>query len=131
MAYDFELSTELPATPEAVYEAWMSSQGHTAMTGAAAKVDARPGGSFEAWDGYIRGKTIELEPGRRIVQTWRTSEFADSDPDSEIEVLLEPIGSGTRLALRHRNVPDDQLDYENGGWEENYFEPMADYFSRR
>jgi len=80
MAYDFELSDVLPASPQAIYEAWMSSEGHAAMTGAEATIDPRPGGAFEAGDGYITGKTVALDPGRRIVQTWRTSEFAGSDP---------------------------------------------------
>lgn len=131
MGYDYELSTVLPASPRAIYDAWMSSAGHTAMTFAEAKVDPRPGGAFTAWDGYITGRTVSLEPGRRIVQTWRTTEFSDSDSDSEIEVLLEPVKGGTKLTLHHRNVPDGQLDYEHGGWQESYFDPMKDYFSGR
>jgi uncharacterized protein YndB with AHSA1/START domain len=131
MVYDFELSTVLPASPQAVYEAWMSSEGHSAMTGTESTIDARPGAEYMAGDGYITGKTVALEPGKRIVQTWRTTEFADSDPDSEIEILLEPVAGGTRLTLHHRNVPDGQLDYEHGGWQDNYFEPMREYFARR
>ena len=131
MAYDFELSDVLPATPQAIYEAWMSSEGHTGMTGAEATIDPRPGGAFEAWDGYITGKTVAVNPSRRIVQTWRTSEFAGSDPDSEIEVLLEAVEGGTKLTLHHRNVPDGQFGYERGGWQESYFDPMRDYFSKR
>jgi activator of HSP90 ATPase len=131
MAYDYELSDVMPAAPETVYEAWMSSDGHAGMTGADASVDPRPGGAFEAWDGYITGRTLALEPGRRIVQAWRTSEFADTDPDSEIEVLLEPVEGGSRLTLHHRNVPDGQFGYERGGWQESYFEPMNEYFTGR
>jgi activator of HSP90 ATPase len=74
---------------------------------------------------------VALEPGRRIVQAWRTSEFAASHPDSEIEVSLEPADGGTRLTLLHRNVPDGQLGYEHGGWQESYFDPMKEYFSGR
>jgi activator of HSP90 ATPase len=131
MAYDFELVDVLPALPQVVYDAWMSSDGHTAMTGAEASVDPRPGGAFTAWDGYITGRTVALEPGRRIVQAWRTSEFAASHPDSEIEVSLEPADGGTRLTLHHRNVPDGQFGYEHGGWQESYFDPMKEYFSGR
>ncbi len=130
MGYEFEVSDVLPAAPEAVYRAWMSSEGHTAMTGAGARIDPRVGGEFEAWDGYITGRTLALEPGRRIVQSWRTSEFAGSDVDSEIEVLLEPAGEGTRITVRHSNVPDGQLGYQHGGWQENYFDPMREYFAR-
>jgi activator of HSP90 ATPase len=130
MAYDFELTEILPDTPQQVYDAWMSSEGHTAMTGADATVDPRPGGQYTAWDGYITGHTVALEPGRRIVQTWRTTEFAKSHRDSEIDVLLEPVEGGTRLTLHHRNVPDGQLGYEHGGWQESYFDPMKEYFTR-
>jgi len=131
MAYDYQLSVILPAQPVTVYRAWMSSEGHTAMTGATATVDPRKGGAFTAWDGYIAGRTVSLEPGQRIVQTWRTSEFADSDPDSEITVLLEPVEGGCLLTLLHFNVPDGQVGYEQGGWQESYFDPMTEYFSRR
>ena len=109
----------------------MSSAGHSAMTGADAEIDRSIGGAYEAWNGYITGRTVELEPDRRIVQTWRTSEFDDSHPDSQIEVLLEPIDEGTRVTIRHTNVPDGQLDYEQGGWQESYFDPMGEYFSQR
>lgn len=131
MAYEFELSTTLPASPSDVYEAWMSSERHGAMTGTEARIDPRPGGEYEAGDGYIWGRTVALERGRRIVQTWRTSEFDESDADSEIEVLLEAVDGGTRLTLHHRNVPDGQIGYEQGGWQDNYFDPMQDYFAGR
>jgi activator of HSP90 ATPase len=131
MPYDYELTEVLPASPDEIYRAWLSSEEHGAMTGGSATIDPRLGGEYEAWDGYITGRTIALEPGRRIVQTWRTSEFADPDPDSEIEVLLEPVEGGTKLTLHHRNVPPNQPDYENEGWRENYFEPMKVYFSKR
>jgi activator of HSP90 ATPase len=131
MSYAYELTEIVPASPDDIYRAWMSSDEHGAMTGGSATIDPRVGGDFEAWDGYITGRTLALEPGRRIVQSWRTSEFAESDPDSEIEVLLEPVEAGTRLTLRHRNVPADQPDYEHDGWQENYFDPMKEYFSNR
>ena len=129
--YDFEQSDVIRAEPRAIYDAWMSSASHTAMTGADAVVDSSIGGEFSAWDGYIRGRTLELDPGRRIVQSWRTSEFETDDADSRIEVLLEPVAGGTRVRLRHTGVPAGQLGYENGGWRENYFAPMAAYFGAR
>lgn len=129
MGYDFEVSDTIPAPPHEVYEAWLSSAGHSAMTGADAQIDPSVGGAYEAWDGYITGRTVELEPDRRIVQAWRTSEFDDSHPDSQIEVLLEPAEGGTKVTIRHTNVPYGQLGYEQGGWQDSYFDPMRAYFS--
>ena len=77
MTYNFELSDVLPATPQAIYDAWMSSDGHSAMTGAPATIDPQLGGAFEAWDGYIAGRTLLLESGRRIVQSWRRASDAE------------------------------------------------------
>ena len=131
MGYDFEVSDILPGTPQDIYAAWMSSAGHTAMTGAEAHVDPQVGGEFDAWDGYITGRTLALDPGRRIVQSWRTSEFTDGHEDSQIEVLLEPVDEGTRITVRHTNVPDDQPAYEQGGWQESYFDPMRAYFGEQ
>jgi activator of HSP90 ATPase len=129
MTYDFKLACTLPAAPEAVYDAWLDSAAHTAMTGGAAKISKRVGGAYSAWDGYITGKTLELIPGKRIVQSWRTSKFTASDPDSTITVELEQTKAGTRLTLIHRGVPDGQTSYENGGWQDNYFTPMKAYFA--
>ena len=129
MPYDFELSVVLPSTPQKIYDAWMSSTGHSAMTGAQASIDPVPGGTFEAWDGYIAGRTLLVEPGQRIVQSWRTSEFSDADEDSQIEVVLEPVDQATRITIRHTNVPDGHFGYERGGWQEHYFDPMRTYFA--
>lgn len=129
MAYEFTVSDVLPASPQAVYEAWMSSETHGKMTGGAAEIDPRVGGEFTAGDGYISGRTLALEPGRRIVQSWRTSDFRAADHDSQVEVLLEAVPEGTRITLHQTKVPDGQSGYEQG-WRDNYFDPMREYFSR-
>ncbi len=131
MPYSFRLVSTIPASPEAIYDAWLDSAGHTKMTGAKAKASDRVGGKFTAWDGYISGKNLELEPGKRIVQSWRTSEFSDADADSVLTVALAPTAGGAELTLDHANVPDDHRSYEEGGWEDNYFAPMKEYFGEK
>jgi len=51
-------------------------------------------------DGDINGKNLELVPSKLIRQSWRTQQPADSDPDSKLEITLEPEGTGTRLTLK-------------------------------
>jgi activator of HSP90 ATPase len=131
VTYDFELSCTIPATPEAIYEAWLESAAHSAMTGGEAEASKEPGAPHSAWDGYITGKNIELVPGARIVQTWRTSKFAAHDPDSTITVVLAPAKTGTKLTLTHSGVPDGQTSYEKHGWRDYYFEPMKAYFAEK
>ncbi len=127
---EFEVSTLLPATPVEVYDTWMSSAGHSAMTGSQANISPEVGGEFDAWDGYIHGKNIHLEHGVLIVQLWRTSEFSDTEEDSLVEINLRPVGDQTELSLRHSRLPPHGMQYKDG-WVESYFEPMQAYFSSR
>jgi len=131
VTYNFEVSDQIPATPQEIYDAWMSSEGHSAMTGGAAHVDPVIGGEYDAWDGYIRGTTLTLEPPARLVQTWRSTRFTDANENSQIEVLLEANGAGTLVRVLHSNVPDDHRGYEDGGWQKNYFDPMKAYFESK
>ncbi|MBL6750436.1 MAG: SRPBCC domain-containing protein [Nevskia sp.] len=131
MSYAFTLTATIPAPPEEVYAAWLDSRRHSRMTGGKAVMSLRPGARVSAWDGYISGRNLELVPGKRIVQTWRTSEFSDADADSIIRVSLRPVRQGTRLRLRHSQVPDGHTGYELGGWENFYFKPMREYFAAR
>ena len=128
MTFAFTLTEVIPATPQEIYDAWLDTGGHTKMTGSEAHASADVGGPFDAWGGYISGTNLELEPGRRIVQSWRTTAFEDKGEDSVIEVLLEPADGGTKVTLHHRNVPDGHTGYEDGGWREHYFEPMKRHF---
>ncbi len=123
------MSAVVAAEPKAVYSAWMSSTGHAAMTGSGAKITARVGSAYSAWDGYISGKTLELEPGSHIVQSWRTTDFEADEPDSLLEVLLEKAKGGTRVTLVHTNIPAGHGTEYRTGWLDFYFKPMKDYFA--
>lgn len=123
------VSTLLPATPKQVYDAWLSSKGHTEMTGGESKGNAKVGSVFTAWDGYIEGKNLELEPNKRIVQSWRTSEFPEDADDSRLEITLEKVKDGTKITLNHTNIPKGQGKQYKQGWHDHYFKPMREYFS--
>jgi activator of HSP90 ATPase len=129
MAFEFTVSDVIPASPRQIYDAWLSSEGHERITGGqAARITAQEGADFTAWDGYITGRNLRLEPDRLIVQSWRTTQFTQTDPDSQIEILLEAVAGGTRITLHHTNVPDGHLGYRDGGWQEHYFETMKEHF---
>ena len=127
----FTVTTELPASPKAVFDAWLDSDEHSAMTQSPATASTEIAGIFTAHDGYINGINLEVKDGQRILQSWRTSQFDDTDPDSSVEVVLKETPTGTLLTLRHWNVPDDQTDGYQSGWQDFYFDPMLEYFSNK
>jgi len=126
----FTLTNTLPTSPQDIFSAWLSSEGHSQMTGSQAEVEEGSGGAFKAWDGYIWGKILEAEPNRRILQSWRTSEFPEGSPDSKVEILLEEVPAGAKVTLIHTEIPDGQGDNYKQGWEDFYFTPMRVHFSK-
>lgn len=117
MPFDFSVSDVVPASPRDIYDAWLDGKVHAAMTGGQpARITGEVGADFTAWNGYITGRNLKLEPGRRIVQSWRTRKFTRDDPDSRIEVVLQSVTGGTKVTVRHTAVPDGHTSYRDGGW---------------
>jgi uncharacterized protein YndB with AHSA1/START domain len=120
----------VPASADRVYAAWLDSGEHSRMTGGKALVDPVIGGEHSAWDGYIEGKILELEPGRRIVQTWRTNDFPLGHADSRLEVHLLDVEGGCEVTIIHTEIPEGQGAKYESGWRDHYLEPMAKYFAK-
>ena len=123
----FTLKTNIKATAKQIYKSWLSTQGHTKMTGGAAFISDKVGNTFTAWDGYIKGKNIALEPYTKIVQSWRTSQFEEGEEGSQIDITLNEKDGETELTLTHSNVPESGEHYIDG-WDKHYFKPMKAYF---
>lgn len=121
----------LPVKPVEIYDALLNEQKHTAFTGAKATCDRRVGGKFTAWDGYIVGKNVTLENGRRIVQEWKTSEWPEGYPPSLLEFTFKPKGEGTEIHMIQSNVPAIQAENYKKGWAEYYWTPLKKYFNKK
>ena len=106
----------IPATPMEVYEAY---------------VDGKKQTEFTAWDGYIKGKYLELEPGRKIVQEWTSTDFAEGTLPSRFEITLKEAKGGTELTMIHSGVPEEAAEDIGQGWKDYYWEPMKKYFKER
>ena len=127
MKVAFEIQDSFRVSAKKLYTSWLSAKEHSKMTGAEATCEAVVGGAFSAWDGYISGIILALKPNLEIVQSWRTTEFAETDEDSEVSIRFLETGDGCDVILTHKNIPAGQPDYAQG-WEEYYFTPMTDYF---
>ncbi len=121
----------MPATPEAVYEAYTDPKIHSEFTGSEATGKPEVGEDFTAWGGYIEGQYVELEPGKRVVQTWSTSEWPKDAEPSTVELTFDAVKNGTNITLVHTDVPSEQSDEYDEGWHTSYWEPMTDYFESK
>jgi uncharacterized protein YndB with AHSA1/START domain len=128
MPEGFRIASMVPGLPERVYSAWLDSGAHSAFTGKTAKIDPTIGGKFTTLDGYAHGRTVDLLPGRRIVQTWRTKEFPTAARDSRLEIQFESADGATRLTILHSLLPEGQGGRCQKTWQDRYFAPMRGYF---
>ena len=125
----FELSCHFPAPASRLYREWLNSATHSAFTGGPAAIEGVVDSSYTAWDGYITGRILELEENKRILKSWRTTEFESGHEDSMLELEFTDTANGCRLHLKHWNIPDGQSARYLKGWDEFYFQPMRKYFS--
>src|SRR5262245_33755349 len=126
-------STELPAPPEKLFDGYLNSRTHSAITGDKAVISAKANSRFSAFDGMLLGRTILVIPKRLIVQNWRSSGWKKSDPDS-ILVLAFSKGrrKGTgRIDLLHLDVPAHDFDGVTQGWRQYYWTPWRAYLTKK
>ncbi len=119
----------LPATPEQVYDAWVSPTQMATIIGGECSGDARVGAAFTAWNKYITGTHVELVRGERIVQEWRTTEWPKGASASRLELQLTGSGGGTEVTMTHSQVPSAQAEAYRQGWIDNYWTPMRAHFT--
>lgn len=116
---EFRDSIEIAAPPETVFEYLTTRNGLTAWMGQYADLDPRPGGRFavDIAGHPVRGEYLIVEPPYRVVVSWG---FAGSDDlpvgASTVKFRLTPIDGGTRLDLRHCDLPDGSLRGHAAGW---------------
>jgi len=120
----------IAAAPEDVYDAFMDADKHSAFTGSKATCDPKVGGKFTAWDGYISGKNVELEKGKKIVQDWKTTEWLEGYPPSRFQLTLKKTKDGTEVSMVHSNVPAEQADDIKQGWIDFYWNPLKKFLRK-
>jgi activator of HSP90 ATPase len=119
------------ASPKQVYEAYTDPKIHAKFT--ASKATGKPvvGGKYTAWDGYIFGKYLELDEGKRVVQEWTSTDWIEGYPASKLELTFKEVAEGTEITLVQTGVPKESADEITEGWIEFYWDPLKEYFGKK
>lgn len=116
----------IAARPETVFRLLTDPHEYVRWKGTLAQLEPRAGGDFRVDfpedKGSVVGEFVEVVPNRRVVFTWgwQASEIVPPG-SSTVEIDLEPEGSGTRLRLVHRGLPEGAVVAHTEGWD--YFLP--------
>jgi len=114
----------IDASPDAVSGVLTSSEQFAKMTGGrAADISREVGGAVSMFGGDIKAMNVELVPGERVVQVWRSSRWPEG-VHSIVRFELTPEDKGTKLVFDQAGYPDEAHQMLEGGWSQMYWQPM-------
>ncbi len=124
-------SVVLAASAEELYNIYMDPALHAKAIGAPVKISAKPNSPFSAFGGELSGSTLSVVAPRLIVQSWRSSNFHSTDPDSTLILSFVDKGRQGRIDLIHLDVPEQDYKGVRDGWETWYWAPWREYLASR
>lgn len=131
MTKEIKHQVAIHASPARVFEALMNEKKHAAFTGEPARISRKAGSAFRCYGTYITGITLEVVPGKRIVQAWRSRDWPRGHYSIVTFALSKMAGGRTRLRFTQVGVPASDYARKNAGWRTHYWEPLKRYLEDR
>jgi activator of HSP90 ATPase len=121
-------SVDFSAPAANLYAMYLDPAAHAGFTGGGSvSMSADPGTEWSAFDGRIHGRILALTPARQIVQSWRSFEWQDEEPDSVLMLRFTPSVAGATVDLAQVGVPERLYDTLMAGWPMRYWNPWRSY----
>ena len=117
------------ASAHEVYETLMDSKKHAELVGDEAKISKKVGAKFRIYGGEIEGVNLELVPDKKIVQSWRYSDWPKGHY-SKATFLLEESKGSTKLTFTQAEVPEALYEDVSQGWKDYYWQPMKEILEK-
>lgn len=114
----------IKTTPERLWEAITNPEMRSKYTfGMVVKSDWKPGSRYEAVNPkapgpLLEGENLEVDPPRRLVQSFRAlwGEDVKKEGTSRVTWAIEPVGDSCRLTVTHDQLREGANDQLYGGW---------------
>jgi uncharacterized protein YndB with AHSA1/START domain len=119
------------APPDTIYGLLADSRKHSAITGSAASISTKIGGTFSTNGEDVTGVNVDLVPARRIVQAWRHRRFPEGVFSMAAVTLTPTADGGTELVLTHRGVPKDLIPEIEQSWRDRYWSRIKAWIEER
>jgi uncharacterized protein YndB with AHSA1/START domain len=123
------MNVTVKATPTEVFAALTNSKAILEWCGQKGKVEAKIGGRFEMFDGWVKGKVLAYEPGKSLAYTWHPTDWQKEWDASIVKYAFTKTKSGTKISLKHSGFPNEQeMKGHHSGWTEHVFDPLKEFF---
>lgn len=122
---------EFRTTAEELYQTFTDPQRITAFTRSPPKVfqGAEKGCKFELFGGNVSGYYSELEPPKKIIQSWRLSQWPENHFSKlQIEFDQNDVDHVTTMRVTWTGVPAGQEEVTKRNWTEYYVKSIKQTF---
>ena len=100
--------------------------------GGPARIQLKLHGDYILWDGEMYGSVHEIQDPYKLVHTLRESIWEKSCIDSWVEWDLKRLERGTKMILKHINLPTQKiLERHREGWGDYFLGPLKYYLDSR
>lgn len=83
-----------------------------------AQMNDKVGTKFKLWGGDIYGKNTEIVKNKKIAQDWYAGDWPEP---SKVTISLTAENGSTKIDLSHENIPDEEAESIDEGWNLYYF----------
>ncbi|HEX5828836.1 MAG TPA: SRPBCC domain-containing protein [Candidatus Limnocylindrales bacterium] len=117
-----EREVTIPASPEIVWEYLTDPDRIVSWMGSRAELEPVPGSDLRveyANGAVMRGTVTDVEAPSRLAFTWGWEDPAEAvrPGGSRVEVTLEEMAGGTRVLVRHLDLPEAERESHAEGWD--------------
>lgn len=120
----------LPAPADRLFDMYLDPVAHGAFTGHRVTIGPEDGAPFHAFGGQLHGYILTTVKHRLVVQSWRSVNFEESDPDSTLLLSFDTAGNEGQIDLVHLDVPSHEYEAVSAGWHAHYWVPWRAYLER-
>lgn len=124
-----KISVKLHCEPKPVFTALLNAAQHSKITETTCTIEPSEKSHFNLLNGKVKGKIIELFPYKRMLISWRHTEFESTDKDCLVEFVFVYKDENTLLTITHSQIPDEWSDRIKEIWKKSYFKNLKTLFN--
>jgi len=117
----------IKAPVEKVWDALVNPKAIERWGAGPAKMSDKENFEFKLWGGDVFGENIKVVPNKLLEQNWYGGSWKKP---SKAKFLLKSFGEDTELFLEHTDVPEEEFEDIDKGWDDYYFGPLKEYLEK-
>lgn len=127
MSFSITLKRSFNCKPERLFEILTTRSELTRAFGGDSSIAKKVGGRVSLFDGWTKGKVVEIDKPNFISFTWNASDFPENQGETLVNFTITEIDDKSSLELFHSGFTvKEQRDSHETGWDEFFFDPIKD-----